>query len=48
MLIAGILLVFLGIYLASLFLEKKEIQKIETVSTRYRGTRSERKTILKL
>jgi hypothetical protein len=31
-----------------LFLEKKEIQKIETVSTRYRGTRSERKTILKL
>jgi len=48
MLIAGILLVFLGIYLASLFLEKKEIQKIETVSTRHRGTRSERKTILKL
>jgi len=48
MLIAGILFVFLGIYLASLFLEKKEIQKIETVSTRYRGTRSERKTIVKL
>lgn len=45
----GILLLgVIGVLLAFLYTEKKQIQKIETVSQRYRGTRSERKTILKL
>jgi len=44
----AVILALLGVFLVSLFLEKKQIQKIETVSSRYRGTRSERKTILKL
>jgi hypothetical protein len=48
MLLAVILLALFGVFLVSLFLEKKQIQKIETVSSRYRGTQSERKTILKL
>jgi hypothetical protein len=43
-----LLLLLLGVFLTYRYIEKKEIQKIETVSTRYRGTRSERRTILKL
>jgi hypothetical protein len=45
----GILfLVLFAVILAIFFIEKKKLEKLETVTRRYRGTRSERKTILKL
>ena len=45
----GILfLVLLAVILSIFFIEKKKLKKLETVTRRYRGTRSERKTILKL
>jgi hypothetical protein len=49
LIIEGILLLaILVVFLAVLFIERKKLEKLETVTQRLRGTRSERKTILKL